>query len=145
MGVTEQQLRELGGYEISEAFDHVERAALDLAVAMAKTPTEIPSELSERLRKHFEEAQLVELASTIAWEHYQARFNRVFGVRSSGFSEGAFCALPRNLRPGDDRQERSNYLRAEAATERTRGLTFVAELDIRATPATRPRHRRTSA
>jgi alkylhydroperoxidase family enzyme len=94
MGVTEQQLMELSRYESSEAFDGLERAALDLAVAMAKTPTDIPSELTERLRGHFDEAQLVELAATIAWENYQARFNRVFGVRSSGFSEGAFCPLP---------------------------------------------------
>lgn len=94
MGVTEQQLMELSRYESSEAFDGLERAALDLAVAMAKTPADIPSELTERLRGQFDEAQLVELAATIAWENYQARFNRVFGVRSSGFSEGAFCPLP---------------------------------------------------
>ena len=61
---------------------------------MARTPTDIPAELTERLREHFDEAQLVELAAMIAWEHYRARFNRVFGVRSSGFSEGAFCATP---------------------------------------------------
>ncbi len=47
-----------------------------------------------RLHEHFDHAQLVELAATIAWEHYRARFNRVFGVRSSGFSEGASCAVP---------------------------------------------------
>jgi len=94
MGVTEQQLLELGRYETSDAFDDLERAVLDLAVAMAKTPTEIPSELKERLRAHFTEAQLVELTAAIAWEHYRARFNRVFGVQSSGFSEGASCALP---------------------------------------------------
>lgn len=61
---------------------------------MAKTPTEIPDQLKESLRQHFDETQLVELAATIGWENYQARFNRVFGVRSSGFSEGAFCPLP---------------------------------------------------
>jgi alkylhydroperoxidase family enzyme len=94
MGVTEQQLMDLSRYQTSDAFDQTERAALDLAVAMARTPTEIPSELTGRLREHFDEAQLVELAATIAWEHYRARFNRVFGVRSSGFTEGAFCALP---------------------------------------------------
>jgi len=94
MGVTEQQLLDLGQYETSGAFDETERAAIELAVAMAKTPTDIPSELTARLREHFDEAQLVELAATIAWEHYRARFNRVFGVRSSGFSEGAFCAMP---------------------------------------------------
>lgn len=94
MGVTEQQLLDLGQYQTSDAFDDLERAALDLAVAMARTPTDIPSELTQRLRKDLDEAQLVELAATIAWENYQARFNRVFGVRSSGFSEGAFCAMP---------------------------------------------------
>jgi alkylhydroperoxidase family enzyme len=94
MGVTEQQLMALSRYQSSPAFDETERAAIDLAVAMAKTPTEIPSELTARLREHFDEAQLVELAATIAWENYLARFNRVFGVRSSGFSEGAFCAMP---------------------------------------------------
>ena len=94
MGVTEKQFMELSRYESSDAFTDVERAALELAVAMAKAPTEIPSALIERLRGHFDEPQLVELAATIAWENYQARFNRVFGVRSSGFSEGAFCPLP---------------------------------------------------
>jgi alkylhydroperoxidase family enzyme len=94
MGVTEQQLRDIGQYETSEAFDDVERTALDLAVAMAKTPTDIPGELTERLRQRFDEAQLVELAAAIAWEHFRARFNRVFGVRPAGFSGGAFCVLP---------------------------------------------------
>ena len=94
MGVTEEQLLDLGRYQSSPAFDAAERAAIDLAVAMAKTPTEIPAELTSRLREHFDEAQLVELAASIAWENYLARFNRVFGVRSSGFSEGAFCPMP---------------------------------------------------
>ncbi|TAM88245.1 carboxymuconolactone decarboxylase family protein [bacterium] len=94
MGVTEQQLVDLPRYETSEAFDDRERAVLDLAVAMAKTPADISSELMKRLRTYFDEAQLVELAAVIAWENYRARFNRVFGVRSSGFSEGAFCAVP---------------------------------------------------
>jgi alkylhydroperoxidase family enzyme len=93
MGVTEPQLRDLACYRTSDAFDDAERVALDLAVQMAKTPTEIPSELIVRLRAHFDQTQIVELAAAIAWEHYRARFNRVFGVRPCGFSEGAFCAL----------------------------------------------------
>jgi alkylhydroperoxidase family enzyme len=94
MGVTEQQLLDLARYETSAAFTDVERAALDIAVAMAKAPTNIPPELTERLRAHFDEAQLVEISAAIAWENYRARFNRVFGVQPSGFSEGAYCALP---------------------------------------------------
>lgn len=94
MGVTEQQLIDLREFETSEAFDDRERAALALAVAMAQTPTDISTELSQRLRQHFDEPQLVELTAAIAWEHYRSRFNRVFGVQPAGFSEGSFCVLP---------------------------------------------------
>jgi alkylhydroperoxidase family enzyme len=61
---------------------------------MAWTPPTMPPGLTERLRRQFDEAQLVELAASIAWEHYRARFNRVFCVQPSGFSEGAYCVLP---------------------------------------------------
>jgi len=67
---------------------------LDLAVAMARTPCDVPEELRGRLRARLDEAQLVELTAAIAWEHYRSRFNRVFGVQPVGFSEGAFCVLP---------------------------------------------------
>jgi alkylhydroperoxidase family enzyme len=79
---------------MSSAFDPQERLVLDLAVAMAKTPAAISAELRTRLREQFDEAALVELAAAIAWEHYRARFNRVFDVQPAGFSEGAFCVLP---------------------------------------------------
>ena len=94
LGVTEEQLRDLPRYRESEAFSEEERRAIDLAVEMAKTPAQVPPELMEKLRKRFDEAQLVELAAAIAWESYRARFNRVFGVQPVGFSEGAFCVLP---------------------------------------------------
>ena len=87
-------MHDLQRYEASNAFDGVEKLVLDLAVAMAKTPTDISAELKSRLSQQFNEAQLVELAAAIAFEHYRARFNRVFGVQPAGFSEGAFCVLP---------------------------------------------------
>jgi alkylhydroperoxidase family enzyme len=94
MGVTEEQIRDLPRYRESPAFSEEERLVMDLAVEMARTPVEIPSDLRERLRRHFDEAQLVELAANTAWENYRARFNLVFGVRPAGFSTGAVCALP---------------------------------------------------
>lgn len=92
MGVTDQQLRDLPNYKTSAAFSDAERAALDMAVAMAQTPANLSDELIERLRRHFSQTQLVELAAAGAWENFRARFNRVFRVESSGFSEGAVCA-----------------------------------------------------
>lgn len=94
MGVTEEQIRDLSGYRESPAFSDEERMVMDLAVEMVRTPVEVPSELTEKLNRRFSEAQLVELAAAIAWENYRARFNRVFGVRPAGFSEGEVCALP---------------------------------------------------
>ncbi len=93
-GVPDEQLRAPAVHQTSEAFDPKERAVLDLAVAMAQAPADVPDELGKRLREHFDERELVELASAIAWENYRARFNRVFNVQSSGFSEGAYCVLP---------------------------------------------------
>jgi alkylhydroperoxidase family enzyme len=81
-------------YRESPAFSEVERLVIDLAVEMSKQRVEVPDELISRLREQFDEKQLVELAASIAWENYRARFNRVFGVAAVGFSEGAFCALP---------------------------------------------------
>jgi alkylhydroperoxidase family enzyme len=95
LGIPEEQLRALHAYQTSPVFAPLERLVLDLAVAMAQTPADVPPDLVARLREHLDEAQMVELAAAISWEHYRARFNRVFGVRPAGFSqEGAFCVLP---------------------------------------------------
>lgn len=97
-GVTEQQLRDLPRYRESDAFSETERLVIDLAVEMVRTPADISDELLADLRRHFDEAQLVELAAAIAWENYRARFNRVFRVQAVGFSHGAFCVLPERPR-----------------------------------------------
>jgi alkylhydroperoxidase family enzyme len=94
LGVTEAQLRDLPRYRESAAFSEHERLVIDLAVEMTRSPVELPLELRTALRRHFTEAQLVELAAAIAWENYRSRFNRVFEVQPVGLSEGAFCALP---------------------------------------------------
>src|SRR5918997_6043434 len=100
LGVTEEQLRDLPRYRESEAFSEEERLVIDLAVEMSRVPVEVSPELMQELRRRFDDAQLVELTSDIAWENYRARFNRVFGVKPVGFSEGSFCALPeRSERP----------------------------------------------
>ena len=61
---------------------------------MTRTPVEVPDALFADLRARFDEAQMVELTASIAWENYRARFNHAFGLEAEGFSEGAFCALP---------------------------------------------------
>jgi len=51
---------------------------------MSFTPATITDAMFEDARKHFSEAQIVELAATIAMENYRARINRVFLVEPEG-------------------------------------------------------------
>lgn len=67
---------------------------LEYADAMTQTPVEVSDALFARLREKFDEAQLVELTSAIAWENYRARFDHAFGIEGENFSEGAVCAMP---------------------------------------------------
>jgi alkylhydroperoxidase family enzyme len=92
-GITEQQLLEIN-FETSSAFSELEKLVLRYSAAMTETPVEVPDELFEELRRHFNPQQMVELTSAIAWENYRARFDHAFGVEAEGFSEGAACAIP---------------------------------------------------
>jgi alkylhydroperoxidase family enzyme len=98
LGVRDEQLADLASYRTSPHFSEVERLVVELAEHMTQVRVDVPADLLEGLRRHFDDAQMVELSSYIAWENYRARFNRVFGVEAVGFSEGAFCALPEEPR-----------------------------------------------
>ncbi len=80
-GLTEQKLVALGGNDLS-VFTDVERLVIELADAMAATPSNVSEDLYTRLRDKFSEQQLLELGAQIAFENYRARFNRVFDVQS---------------------------------------------------------------
>ena len=93
-GITEEQLRDLPVYKDSPAFSPLGKLVIEYAVAMTKTPVEVPDALFATLRREFSEAQLVELTAAIAWENYRARFEHALAIESQGFSEGAYCPLP---------------------------------------------------
>ena len=102
-GVTEEQLMALPDFESSTAFTDLEKLVLRYSAAMTNTPVQVSEELFEALRRHFDERQLVELTSAIAWENYRARFDHAFGIEAEGFYKGALCLLPtpatRNQQP----------------------------------------------
>lgn len=81
-------------YRTNPNFSDLDRLVLEYADAMSQTPVEVSDALFDRLRKYFNEPQLVELTSAIAWENYRARFDHAFGIESENFSDGAVCALP---------------------------------------------------
>ena len=67
---------------------------LEYADGMTQTPVDVQDALFAKLREKFNDAQLVELTATLAWENYRARFDHAFSVEAEGFTEGSFCAMP---------------------------------------------------
>ena len=92
-GISEQQLADLAAFEESPAFSELEKRVLRYAVALTRTPAEVPEELFHSLREHFNPQQMVELTAAIAWENFRARFNRGFGIEAEGFMEGGACPV----------------------------------------------------
>ena len=93
-GITAEQIANLSNYRTDANFSAIERLVLEYADAITDTPVEVPEALFARLREKFNEAELVELTSAIAWENYRARFSHAFGIEGENFSEGAVCAMP---------------------------------------------------
>lgn len=93
-GISPEQIANLSNYRSSLLFSELERLVLEYADAMTQTPVVVSEALFARLRERFNEAELVELTSAIAWENYRARFDHAFGIEAENFSQGAVCALP---------------------------------------------------
>jgi alkylhydroperoxidase family enzyme len=87
MGLTEEETNELATYKDSEKFTELEKAAIEYAEYLTRTPANVPDEVFERLRSHLDERQLVELTATIAWENFIGRFNRGFDVQPQGYAQ----------------------------------------------------------
>ena len=83
-----------------DAFEEPERLLLHLADALAATPASVSDLLFARLRLHFSEEQLIELAADAAQENYRARWNRAFDVGS----DGLYCVLPAAAHPAGPQQ-----------------------------------------
>ena len=80
-GLSDAKLRAVVENDLS-VFSADERLVIELADAMANTPSNISDDLYARLREKFSEEQLLQLGGQIAFENYRARLNRVFDVGS---------------------------------------------------------------
>ena len=81
-GLSDEKLDALADYATSPLFDARERAALAYADAMTYTGQEIPDELFDELRRHFDDDELIELTIIVAWENSSSKFNHALGVPS---------------------------------------------------------------
>ena len=69
----------------STLFSEAERVALEYAERVTYTDQTVDDDLIARLKKHYTEAQLVELTAAIALENFRSKFNPTLGVESQGF------------------------------------------------------------
>lgn len=84
------KLAELGDWRKSGAFSALERVALEYAERITYTDQKVDDELFGRLKKHFDEPQIVELTAAIALENFRSKFNPALGIEAQGF-----CLLPK--------------------------------------------------
>lgn len=91
----------MGDYRKSPLFSLRERLALELAERMTYTGKRVTDSFFKRLKRHFTDEELVELAAVIALENFRSKFNPVFAVEAQGF-----CSLPAVKAAADAATER---------------------------------------
>lgn len=74
-GLSPEGAERILDYENHPELDDVDRLVVEFAVAVTRTPQRIRDALFERLRRHFSEAQIVELTLRIALCGFFNRFN----------------------------------------------------------------------
>jgi uncharacterized peroxidase-related enzyme len=80
-GAEEEQLQNIWDYQSHPAFSDAERAALDLALAASSIPNGVNDELADRVRKHWDEGEIVEIMGVIALFGYLNRWNDSMATR----------------------------------------------------------------
>jgi alkylhydroperoxidase family enzyme len=85
----EEKLTQVTRWRDSKLFSEPERAALEYAEAMTITGRTVDDAVFERVRRHYSEAQIVELTAAIAFENFRSKFNPPLGIEAQGF-----CPLP---------------------------------------------------
>lgn len=80
LGVSQDKLLALPEFAESPLYSEPEKAALDYAEAITLTGRKVDAELLSRLKAHFSEDAIIELAAVIAHQNLSAKFNTALGV-----------------------------------------------------------------
>lgn len=80
-GAEQEQIENIWEYRTHPAFNEAERAALDLALAASTIPNGVDDTVSERMREHWNEGEVVEILGVIALFGYLNRWNDSMGTQ----------------------------------------------------------------
>ncbi len=84
------KVAEVLNWRESKLFTDAERVALEYAEAITYTDRQVDDALFAEVKKHFSDAQIVELTAAIALENFRSKFNPTLGVEAQGF-----CMVPK--------------------------------------------------
>ena len=84
-----EKLAEVASWRTSSLFSAMERVALEYAECITYTDQKVDDAFFAEVKKHFAEAQIVELTAAIALENFRSKFNPTLGVEAQGF-----CMVP---------------------------------------------------
>ena len=82
LGLSVEKLIAVADWARSPLFDDAERTALEYADAITLSDHDVSDELFERVRRHWDDAAIVELTGVIAWENASSKFNRALRIES---------------------------------------------------------------
>ena len=98
-GAPPDKVEALSNWPETNLFPDRERAALDYAETMTRSDRQVGDDLFMRLRKHFDDDQVVELTGLIAFQNMSSKFNSALGVPPQSFcrrpGHGSVRSLPR--------------------------------------------------
>jgi len=84
-GASQEKIAQVATAAASALFSAGEKVALEYAEAMTVTGQKVTDALHGRLRRHFSEAQVVELTAAVALENFRSKFNVALGIEAQGF------------------------------------------------------------
>lgn len=80
-GSEEDKMNHIWEYKTYSAFTDAERAAFDLAIAASTVPNAVNDEVSENMRKYWDEGEIVEILGVVALFGYLNRWNDSMGTQ----------------------------------------------------------------
>ena len=89
-GAEQEQLDNIWEYRTHESFDEAERAALDFSLAASQLPNAVDEELQQRMRKYWDDGEIVEILAVVSLFGYLNRWNDSMGTSiENGATESA--------------------------------------------------------
>jgi len=85
-GIPDAKLAALASYPESGLFTEREKAALEFSELISRDDADVSDACVSRLREHFAEGEIVELAFIVGYQTFASKFAKAFRLAPQGFS-----------------------------------------------------------